>query len=80
MLRGMRPLPPIPPARPPTVDELVVELLRFERAALVRGSVGGHVIPRVYVGVGMMAGELCVVVADRPAFAGQLPDMLLARR
>jgi hypothetical protein len=61
------------------VRDLIRELQRFDPAARVVLSAGGHQLPHPSVGVGLQAAtrEPCVVVADRGSFAGRLPDMLL---
>jgi hypothetical protein len=62
-----------------TVRELVEHLKRFPPGAEVVLSAGGHQLPEVHVGVALHrpTGEAVVVLADRPRFAGRLPDMLL---
>ena len=69
------------PLPPMTVGDLVAELQRFDPAARLVGSVGGHLVPRVWVGVIGSPPDYApaVAIADRERFAGRLPDMLLER-
>lgn len=64
-----------------TVGELIEQLRRFPAEARVVGSSGGFQVVQLHVGVGTTGCEKepCVVIADRRAFAGQLPDVILAR-
>ncbi len=64
------------------VRDLVRELEQLDPEAPVVISAGGHQLPFPHLGVGLHAGskEPCLVVADRPAFAGRLPDLLLRRQ
>jgi hypothetical protein len=68
-------------SRGQTVGELIAELQRYPPEAELVGDVGGHHVPRVFVGVGQngKSGDPVVVVADREPFPGRLPDTLLER-
>ncbi len=68
-------------AEQPMLVRDLIELLRgFNPEAEIAGSFRGGQVPRVYVGVGLgPTREPCVIVSDREAFAGRLPDMLLER-
>ena len=60
------------------VHELVALLRRFPPEVPVRLSAKGLQLPHPHVGVGMGPDlDLCAIVADRDAFAGRLPDLLL---